>query len=312
MRQYIPVITLAAALALLLGVLLPSDNVVFAVAPVFDTGTDSRSVDENTPPGTNIGAPISATDPDETGENALEFGNTLIYSLEVTDAALFDIDSSTGQLITKAPLDAEAAASHTVTVRVDDGEDETNVTRNVVITVNDVNEPPAALAPPTVVSGRDDDISDEDEVSTTSLRVVWHPPVNTGRPDIGGYDVEYKKSTDTTFGSSNVNENGTTADITVLEADTAYDVRVRATNNDLSNNNGTWSLVGTGSTNKEGNSPPRLTEEPVTRSVLENTSAGENVGNPVTAADGDNDHADLPTRRSRRRFVQFQHPHRPD
>ena len=75
--------------------------------------------------------------------------------------------------------------------------------------------------------------------------------------------------------------------ITGLEADTSYDVRVRATNNDLSNNDGPWSLVGTGSTNKEGNSPPRLTEEPVTRSVLENTSAGENVGNPVTASDGD-------------------------
>ena len=61
---------------------------------------------ENTPPGVNIGDPISATDADEDDE----FGNTLTYSLEGadTDAASFDIDPSTGQLITKAALDAEA------------------------------------------------------------------------------------------------------------------------------------------------------------------------------------------------------------
>ena len=35
----------------------------------------------------------------------LEFGNTLTYSLGGDDAASFDIDPSTGQLITKAPLE---------------------------------------------------------------------------------------------------------------------------------------------------------------------------------------------------------------
>ena len=280
MRQYIPVITLAAALALLLGVLLPSDNVVFAADPVFESGNGTRSVPENTPPGVNIGLPISAMDDDE---SALEFGDTLTYSLEGDDAASFDIDSSTGQLITKAPLDTEADSSHSVTVRVkdsDDNEDDIAVTINVT----NVDEPPAAPASPTVVSGRDPDTSDENEVSTTSLRVVWHGPVNTGRPNISDYDVEYKKSTDTDFVDANHNGTNNTAAISGLEADTSYDVRVRAENSD---DDGPWSLLGTGSTNKEGNSPPRLTEEPVTRSVLENTSAGENVGNPVTAADGD-------------------------
>ena len=37
----------------------------------------------------------------------MEFGNTLTYKLGGTDAASFDIDASTGQLITKAPLDAD-------------------------------------------------------------------------------------------------------------------------------------------------------------------------------------------------------------
>ena len=68
-----------------------------------------ESVPENTPPGVNIGDPISATDADEDGEDALEFGNTLTYSLKRdTDAASFDIDPSTGQLITKAALDDES------------------------------------------------------------------------------------------------------------------------------------------------------------------------------------------------------------
>ena len=83
---------------------------------------------ENTPPGVNIGDPISATDDDEDGEDALEFGDTLTYSLEATadtdaasEAAAFDIDPSTGQLITKAPLDADGGkTSYTVTVKVED------------------------------------------------------------------------------------------------------------------------------------------------------------------------------------------------
>ena len=82
------------------------------------------TVPENTPPGVNIGDPISATDPDETGDDALEFGNTLTYKLGGTDAASFDIDASTGQLITKAPLDrGRRKTTYSVTVTVDDGED---------------------------------------------------------------------------------------------------------------------------------------------------------------------------------------------
>ena len=58
------------------GVLLPSDNVVEPAAnenPVFhDTLVTTLDVDENTPPGTNIGDPYTATDADE---DTLEFGD---------------------------------------------------------------------------------------------------------------------------------------------------------------------------------------------------------------------------------------------
>ena len=67
-RAYIYTLALLGALALaaLSGGLLPSDNAVYAAEPDFVTGTGPREVPENTPPGVNIGNPISATDTDET------------------------------------------------------------------------------------------------------------------------------------------------------------------------------------------------------------------------------------------------------
>ena len=306
MQHKIRIVTMALlgsfALAMLSGVLLPSDNVVHAAVPTFDD-TGTRSVPENTPPGVNIGDPVTATDPDETGDAAIEFGNTLTYKLGGDDAALFDIDASTGQLITKAPLDAEGDGPYDVIVTVDDGETRaadspcTTCRQAVTITVTNVAEPPAAPYPPTVVSGEDTDTSDEVEQSTTSLRVVWHPPENMGPPTISAYAVEYKKSTETTFFDDDnpntdtteaVRITGTTAEITGLEPDTSYDVRVQATNGEGTS---PWSFVGTGSTNKEGNSPPQSNEQSTSateRMVDENTPAGEDVrGGPVTATDGD-------------------------
>ncbi len=307
MRHKKPALPLAAALVLTLalvsGILFLADSTVYALAPTFDSDTTARSVPENTPPGVNIGAPISATDPDESTD---EFGDALTYSLSGTDAAKFDIDESTGQLITKAPLDAEATGStsvdYSVTVTVKDGETPTNsVDQPVTITVTNVadSETPLAPAPPTVVSGKDPDPTNSIEQSTVGLHVVWHDPENAGRPDVTGYDVEFKKSTETTFFHSDDPNNpntdateavtitGKTAAITGLEPDTSYHVRVRAINTD---GDGEWSLVGTGSTNVEGNSPPQSNEPPSpapSRAVPENTPAGENVGSPVTATDHD-------------------------
>ena len=158
-RASIYTLALLGALALAAisgGLLTTSDNVVYAVNPQFDFNISTPSVAENTPPGVNIGVPISATDADEDSldNDDLEFGNTLTYSLEGTDAASFDIDPSTGQFITKAALDMETNPSYEVTVKVDDGETRNNdITRGVTITVTDVDEPPLAPAAPTVVSG---------------------------------------------------------------------------------------------------------------------------------------------------------------
>ena len=59
-----------------------------------------------------IGSPVTATDADQ--------GDTLTYSLGGTDAASFDIVSTSGQIRTRAALDYETKASYTVTVTATD------------------------------------------------------------------------------------------------------------------------------------------------------------------------------------------------
>ena len=80
-------------------------------------------------------SPVAATDDDN--------GDSLTYTLGGTDAASFDIDSKTGQLKTKAPLDHEAPKNtYTVTVTATDSAGVT-ASATVTITVTNVNEPPS-------------------------------------------------------------------------------------------------------------------------------------------------------------------------
>ena len=117
-------------------------------APVFASSSTTRTVAENTPAGTDIGSPITATDAD---------GDTLTYTLGGTDVASFGIVSMTGQLQTLAPLDYETKKAYAVTVTASDGNGGTD-TISVAINVTDLNEapptveetPPDPLTPPTV------------------------------------------------------------------------------------------------------------------------------------------------------------------
>ena len=93
-------------------------------APVFTDGTTAtRTIAENTSAGENIGTPMTATDADN---------DTLTYTLSGTDAAAFDIDSTSGQLITKAALDYETKTSYSVIITVSDG----SLTDTITVTIN--------------------------------------------------------------------------------------------------------------------------------------------------------------------------------
>ena len=71
----------------------------------------ARSVAENTPAGANIGEPVAASDFNR---------DTLTYSLRGLGSDLFDLDASSGQLLTKAALDYETESSYIVFVWVQD------------------------------------------------------------------------------------------------------------------------------------------------------------------------------------------------
>ena len=101
-------------------------------APVFTDGeSTTRTVAENTAAGVNIGTAIAATDANN---------DALTYTLSGTDAAAFDIESTTGQLQTNAALDYETKTSYSVVVTVSDGG--LTDTINVTINVTDIDEQP--------------------------------------------------------------------------------------------------------------------------------------------------------------------------
>ena len=106
-------------------------------APVAAPGV-TRSVAENTAAGVDIGAPVAATGA----------SGTVTYTLGGTDAASFDIVTSTGQLQTKAALDYETKSSYEVTVTAADSNGATVTT--VTIEVTNVIELTAIAGPETV------------------------------------------------------------------------------------------------------------------------------------------------------------------
>ena len=237
--------------------------------PVFLEPSPTRSFDENTLAGRNIGGPVEAT-----GESALE------YSLEGTDAASFDIVAMSGQIRTTTGVtyDYEDTISNTYTVTVKATDQNANsATITVTIEITNVEERPLAPAAPSVSSA-----------STTSLSVIWTAPDNTGRPSITGYDLQYRPGTSGTWmdGPQGLSGTSRSAIISGLNEDTPYQVQVRATNVD---GDGLWSPPGPGRTLAEDNAAPGFGAGTATRSIPENTGPDQDVGAAFTATDADND-----------------------
>ena len=210
--------------------MLSADN----VAPEFEDGaTATRSVAENAAAGTGFDTPVSATDEE-----------TLVYSLEGTDAASFDIDPGTGQLKARAgeSYDHETKSTYDVIVKADDG---MGFTATIAVTVNvtDVDEPPGAPAEPLVKAA-----------GATSLSAMWTAPLNTG-PAIDGYDLRYKVEGAAGWTDGPQNLTATTGSVTGLAEDTTYKVQVRATN---AEGDGEWSARGTGNTGSAASGKPEI------------------------------------------------------
>ena len=232
--------------------------------PAFDDGaTATRSIAENSAAGTNIGAAVTATDPD----GVAKF-NTLAYSLTGTDAAKFNIGSTTGQITVKAVLDYEDDNSYSVTVNVTDGKKadgtaDTAIEDTIAVTINvtDVAEPPAAPGAPTVTPNS--------TTPTTKLDVSWTAPDMTGKPAITGYDVQYRVAHESTWSSHTFTcttcTGQQTTTITGLTENKHYEVKVKAKNHE---GNIGWSNPGHGITNDNSK----------TLNIDENSAANAEVG----------------------------------
>ena len=201
-------------------------------APEF-TSDATFSVEENK---TGVGT-VEATDND---------GDAVAYELTAgADLAQFQIDAASGLLTFAAapdhenPADADSNNVYLVTVTATGGTGDLALTTDqaITVTVTDVDEPPSAPATPTVSA-----VSD----SSDSLSVSWTAPGNSGKPAIESYDLQYRKGTTGNFADGPQDVTVTTATIDGLDADSLYQVRVRASNDE---GDSAWSSAGSGTTN---------------------------------------------------------------
>ena len=247
---------------------MPTMMVTMMTIPMFDSETDTREVAENTEAGMDIGDPVTATDAD---------GDTLTYALGGTDAASFAIDPATGQLMTLAALDFETKPTYSVTVTASDSGGLSD-SIDVTITVTNVDE----MGEVTLWAGTDP-LTMAPQVGDTITGAVIDPDGG-----VTGESWQWAKTKTPAMMDSWMPITGATAAAyMVTEGDTGYHLRVMATYTDAAGTDMGYSpatmMVTTMMT------VPMFESETAARVVAENTAAGMNIGDPVTAMDADDD-----------------------
>ena len=215
------------------------------------------------------GEPVAAADPD---------GDTLTYSLSGDAAGSFEIDASTGQLWSKAPLDYETQAVYTVVVSVRDsrdfnGDPDTAVDAEVTATVAVVN----VGEPGTLTL-----LSSEPRVGVPFAARLTDPD-----GVMGEVVWKWERSRDGNPWSSSWRTIGgaESAAYAPVEADLGYYLRVTASYEDGHGPDKTRQAI-SGAAVEENTGPvfADALNGVFERSVAENAGAGGVVGNPVEAA----------------------------
>ncbi len=244
-------------------------------APVFTDGsTTTRSVDENTGSGVDIGTAVSAMDADD---------DTLSYSLSGTDATSFSIDSSSGQLRTSAALDYETKSSYSVTINVSDGKGGSD-TIAVTINVTDVDE--ATNTAPVFTDG---------STTTRSIDENTGSGVDIGSAvsatDVDNDTLTYSLGGTDAASFSIGSTNGQLRTSTALDYETKSSYSVTITVSDRKGGSDTIAVtINITDVDEATNTAPVFTEgETASRSVAENTGSGVDIGSAVSATDEDND-----------------------
>ena len=238
-------------------------------APSFTEGSSAtRAVAENTASGQNIGAVVEATDPDK---------DTLTYTLSGPDVSSFSIDSTSGQLRTKAALDYETKDVYTVVVSVSDGNGGSDSIA-VTINVTDVDEnsvPSFTEGVSTTRSVLENTASDQNIGATVEAKDVDRDTLtyNLSGPDASSFSI------DGTIGQLRTKVS------LDYETKSSYTVVVS-----VSDGNGGSDSIAVVINVTDVNEVPSFTEgASTTRSVAENTVSGQNIGASVAATDVDRD-----------------------
>ncbi len=233
--------------------------------PVFSSSTASATVDENTAPGENIGSPFTATDPDN---------DPLTYSLGGAHGSSFDIVAESGQLQTKSPLDYEARNSYTVTVTAKDPSNQ-GASINVTITVKNVEE-----------AGTITLSSSQPRVGTSLTAALTDLDGS-----VSGETWTWERSSDGSTGWTAIT-GATSASYTPVTDDEDDFLRVTVSYTD-GHGPGKSASAEAGSPVAVPNLPPDFggpgNGDPLTREVPENAPAGQNIGDPITATDPNDD-----------------------
>ncbi len=241
-----------------------------------------RQMAEDIQAGAAIGAPVTAN----LGDPA-----SRAHALEGADAASFDIETATGQLLAgeMARYDFETQTAYALVVRVSDASGSV-VRIPVTVEVTDVDEPPGRPEPPEV-----------EGVSSRSVRVTWAEPSNTGPPIID-YDVGYRRPGAAEYIDAEHEGAAREIEISHLRERADYEFRLRAINDE---GIGEWSepTLGRARTGGGGggggpvtpppvsdNNPPMFDEGiEASRELAENSVGNLAVGLPVAANDADGD-----------------------
>ena len=227
--------------------------------PASETGT--RSVAENTPPGTPFGDPVEATDE--------HHADVLTYSLSGADAVSFDIVRTSGQLLTKARMDYETKSSYSVTVRVSDPSNETDeVTVTIsVANVDELGEITLSSAQPFV---------------DTAFRAVLHDPDGVASDITWLWEVSGDRMTWTQISGAD------TDSYTPVEGDVDSYLRATASYTDPEGAGKSAGAVSANAVREPVDHAPRFPPtETGMRTVPENTPPGTSIGDPFTAIDDD-------------------------
>ena len=236
--------------------------------PIFANSTAARSIAENTGSGEDIGSAVSATDPDD---------DTLTYILGGTDAAMFSIVSTSGQLQTNAALDYEAKSSYSVRITVSDAK--LTDTIDVTVNVTDVSEnraPAFTAGASTTRSVAENTAADTNIGSAIS---ATDPDDDTLTYTLGGTDAA-SFSIVSTSGQLQTNA------ALDYETKTSYSVRITVSDSELTDTIDVTINV----TDVDENRAPAFADgTSTTRSVAENTAADTNIGSAISATDPDDD-----------------------